>query len=150
MTMDGINSGVWTLQNAAFDSTWIGTSFVLAGSLLNNGTWTIATVISPTKFTTVATPTNEVFTSLVSMTVQAPGTIAELTDTLQPGALWIELRMAIAILDKSGEDSSALQVRLQAETKRIVDAMRYKQDEPKQVPLANQRRGLGGWRGGWI
>ena len=149
--IDGVVGTTWTLQAAALDVSFVGASLVVTGSAFNNGTWTVASLLTPQTFTTVATPTNESFSTSVIASFQPVGTISALTDTLQPGALWIELRMAIAILDKSGEDSSALQVRLQNETKRIVDAMRYKQDEPKQVPLAGGRRGgLGGWRGGWV
>jgi hypothetical protein len=36
-------------------------------------------------------------------------------------------------------------MRLQQQTKRIQDALRWKQDEPKQVPLVRRRWGWNGW-----
>lgn len=150
--IDGVASGVWTLQAAALDQSYVGSPMTIAGSSFNNGNWVVASVLTAQTFTTVATPVNEEFSTAVTATFQPVGTIPALTDTLQPGALWIELFVAISILDKAEQDTTSLQTRLALQTKRITDAMRYKQDEPKQVPLVGARRGGPGWRGGggWV
>jgi hypothetical protein len=147
---DGVSGGVWTLQAATLDATYVGATMTIAGSVSNNGAWVIASVLTPHTFTTTATPVTEAFANTVTATFQPANTIATLTDTLQPGALWLELFMAISVIDKAEQESSPLQVRLAAQTKRIVDAMRYKQDEPKQVPLASGRHRGRHHGGGWI
>ncbi len=138
----------WIFANADFTLTEVGSTITVAGSAESDGTYTITSIDSATSISCEEqTPGDEAFLPGVTVTYQPAGTVHELPTTLQSGSLWIELFVAASILDKAEQDSSAVQVRLANQTKRIQDAFRWKQDEPKQVPLVRRRPNGPGW--GW-
>lgn len=144
---DGIIGTTWRLSNGSFDATYIGLSMTVAGSIHNNGSWVIGTVLSPTTFTTVATPTPETFTSATSATFQPAGTVPLVPDTMNDWVLYAELCAAVTILDKQNLDSTALQARREIERARIVAARAGRRDQPYQAPMRMRRgRGFGGAR----
>lgn len=146
-TPDGIYGATWVLNGGAFDQTYVGQALTITGSASNNGSWVVASVIAPTQFTTVATPTPEIFPSTVVATFLPPGTVGVVPDTMNDWLLYAELFAAIAILDKQNLDSTALQARLALERARIVAARAGRRDQPYQVPMRRPR--AGGPRGGW-
>jgi hypothetical protein len=150
-TLDQVTIGgstTWVFHDVDTSLMAAGTLVTIAGSVSSDGTYTVATIVNDHAFTTTETvPDFETFLPGVTVTFQPAGTVYRLTDTLQPGALWIELFTAASILDKAEQDSGPLQGRLAQQTKRIQDSMRWKQDEPRQVPLV--RRYRDGWGLGW-
>lgn len=143
---DGVIGTTWTLAAGNFDSTYVGLQMTVAGSTFNNGTWVISSVLGPTQFTTVATPTPEAFPSTMTATFQPPGTLTAVPDTMNDWVLFAELFAAITVLDKQNLDSSALTVRLEKERARILAARAGRRDQPYQAPMRRPR--AGGYRGG--
>ncbi len=101
---------------------------------------------------TIYPPTASAGNYLLYYTPYAPVLVADidtLPDRLQSGALWIETFVATAILDKAEQSGAdAMRARLAEQTARLQSALRWRQDEPKQVPLV-RRRGAWGFRGGF-
>lgn len=137
----------WFFNNGTFTQDDIGQVITVTGTGLSggNGTFTIVSSVGPQFIRTTGPTGNGALSSDTVATYQPGGTVNALTNTLQPGALWIELFTAIGILDKAEQDSSSLQNRLAMQTKRIQDTMRWKQDEPKQVPLVRRNRSNWNW-----
>lgn len=126
-----------------------GDTFTVAGSATADGTYTVLSVLGPHSVQTVTGGgLSETFLPGVTVTYQPHATVLTLPDRMQSGALWIELHTAASILDKAEMDSSQLKASLAAQTQRIQEVLRWRQDEPKQVPLV-RRRGPWGWRGGY-
>jgi hypothetical protein len=149
VSLDGVYGATWLLNGGAFDQTYVGSSLVVAGSLSNNGAWVVASVLSPSQFTTVAPPTPEVFPAAFTASFMPPGFVAIVPDTMNDWLLYAELFAAITVLDKQNLDSTALQARLAQEKARIVAARAGRRDQPYQVPMRRPRaggpRGGGGW-----
>lgn len=143
-TVSYSGSNHWTFNGVDFSDFEIGASITVAGSATADGTYTITYINDSHSVDTDGAPAFETFAPGVTVTYQPIGTIYRLPDTMQSGGLWIELFTAISIVDKAEQDSTSLQGRLAVQTKRIKDALRWKQDEPKQVPLVRNRR-----RGWW-
>lgn len=141
ITADGIYGTTWVMNGGAFDATYVGQALNVTGTVHNNGAWVVATVLSATSFTTVATPTPEVFPSTMVASFQPAGTVAFVPDTMNDWVLYAELCAAVTILDKQNLDSTALQARREIEKARIVAARAGRRDQPYQAPMRPRMRG---------
>lgn len=145
---DGVYGTTWIMNGGAFDSSYIGQAMTIAGSTANNGAWTVASVLSPISFTTVAPPAPEIFPSTMVATFLPAGTVGTVPDTMNDWLLYAELFAAVTVLDKQNLDSTALRARLATETARIQAARAGRRDQPYQAPMRHPRRGGGRFGGG--
>lgn len=146
--LDAVSTGAstsWTFNSADFDDIPVGSTITVAGSATSDGTYTVVSGGSTLVITSTGPATPEAFLPGVTVSHQPPGTLYRLPDTMQSGSNWIELFIADTILDKAEQDSGPVKMRLAAQTKRIQDALRWKQDEPRQVPLVRRNHGRWGW-----
>lgn len=138
--VDGVLGTTWTLGNATLDQSYVGAAVTITGSAISNSTWIIASVLSPTTFTTTLPPQgDEIFPVGMVASIQPAGTVYSVPDYLNDWVLFAELDAAVTVLDKQNLDSSKLQGRREQQVKRIDAAARARRDQPYQVPRRPRR-----------
>lgn len=129
---------------ANFDSTYIGQSITITGTVSNNGTFTIATVVSPTHITVSQSLTGESFPSTTTYSSQPAGTIGTLPAKLVPWSLYLRVHASIAVRTKQQKDTSDLEAKLQQQDTRIQKMAPNKTQSVMQAPITRRWLGMTG------
>lgn len=131
--VDG-TSNTWLFSAGSFTADDVGETMTVSGTVDNNGTWPILSVTDATHVVTTGPTVDEGLTG-ATVTTQAVGTVNVLPTAMNIWALYIELFVAIAILDKAEQDSGPLQARLNQQIARIQALAPSRRAAPLQVPL---------------
>lgn len=140
-----------SVNAATFDDTWVGAVLTIAGSVANDGAWTVASV--PDAHTVILvdagnTLVNETFGVGVTITAVLEGTLTELPQVLTPWALFLKVHASIAIRTSRQQDTRDLQAKLQQQRARAVSAAKTRSEGVTQPPVTRARWGSGWGRGG--
>jgi len=146
-----LTTSTWTFANAAFDSTYIGQDLIVFGTanpVCNDGTFTvgsIVSVLSPTQIVTVSgyPLVTETFVGpQVLVQAQPAGTFWNpLPMIFKPWYEYIQVHAALAIKSFFEMDTTDLEGRLAALTKRVETMASNRMEEGGQAPMVDGRQG---------
>lgn len=143
----------FSFANGAFTNADVGQQLVVAFSAPNvawNGTYTIATVNSPTSvFVEGTLPDPSGFTTptagTASVISQPPGTRGDLPQVLCPWASFLKVHAAVVLNTSRQYPCSELQAKLEIERRRATSMAKMRSEGVQQAPITRRRVRFAGW-----